>query len=60
MYAKGVDIYLAPTADTRDSWQATIRHIACEGRCFVLACNQFVTRSTYPGRLGGHRPRAAR
>jgi nitrilase len=48
MYGKGVDIYLAPTADQRDTWQATIRHIACEGRCFVLASNQYVTRSMYP------------
>ncbi|MGE5619523.1 MAG: carbon-nitrogen hydrolase family protein [Sphingomonadaceae bacterium] len=48
MYAKGVEIYVAPTADNRDSWQATIRHIACEGRCFVLACNQFMTRSDIP------------
>lgn len=48
MYGKGVDIYLAPTADARDSWQATLRHIACEGRCFVLGCNQFLTRSMYP------------
>lgn len=48
MYAKGVEIYVAPTADNRNSWQATIRHIACEGRCFVLACNQFMTRSDIP------------
>ncbi len=48
MYAKGVDIYLAPTADPRDSWQATIRHVACEGRCFVLSCNQFLSRSLFP------------
>ena len=48
MYGKGVDIYLAPTADQRDTWQATMRHIACEGRCFVLAANQYVTRSMYP------------
>ena len=48
MYAKGVDIYLAPTADNRDTWQATMRHIGCEGRCFVLGCNQFVTRDMYP------------
>ena len=51
LYGKGVDLYLAPTADPRDSWQATMRHIACEGRCFVLACNQFVTRSMYPADL---------
>lgn len=48
MYAKGVSIYLAPTADQRDSWQATLRHIACEGRCFVLGCNQYFTKSMYP------------
>lgn len=48
MYGKGVDIYLAPTADNREVWQATIRHIACEGRCFVLSCNQFVTREMMP------------
>jgi nitrilase len=53
MYAKGVGIYLAPTADARDSWQATLRHIACEGRCFVLGCNQFVTKAMYPGDLVG-------
>jgi len=53
MYAKGVEIYLAPTADSRDSWQATLRHIACEGRCFVLGCNQYVTKSMYPTDLDG-------
>ena len=53
MYAKGVQLYLAPTADGRDTWQATLRHIACEGRCFVLGCNQFVTRSMYPPDLAG-------
>ena len=53
MYAKGVEIYLAPTADSRDTWQATLRHIACEGRCFVLGCNQFVTKAMYPPDLPG-------
>jgi len=53
MYAKGVEIYLAPTADARESWQATLRHIACEGRCFVLGCNQFVTKGMYPAGLPG-------
>ena len=53
MYGKGVEIYLAPTADARDSWQATLRHIACEGRCFVLGCNQFVTKEMYPPDLEG-------
>ena len=53
MYGKGVDLYLAPTADSRETWQATLRHIACEGRCFVLGCNQFVTKDMYPDNLDG-------
>lgn len=53
MYGQGVQIYLAPTADARESWQATIRHIACEGRCFVLGCNQFVNKKEYPPDLEG-------
>jgi nitrilase len=48
MYAKGVQIWCAPTADARDSWIATMRHIACEGRCFVVSANQFTTRADYP------------
>ena len=48
MYAKGIQIYCAPTADSRDSWTATVRHIAVEGRCFVLSCNQFNRRKDFP------------
>ena len=48
MYAKGIELYCAPTADARDSWIATVRHIAVEGRCFVLSCNQFQRRSDFP------------
>jgi len=48
MYAKGIELYCAPTADSRDSWLATARHIAVEGRCFVLSCNQFNRRRDFP------------
>jgi nitrilase len=48
MYKKGVEIYIAPTADSRDEWTSTMKHIALEGRCFVLGCNQFYTKSMYP------------
>jgi nitrilase len=48
MYAKGIEIYCAPTADSRDSWIASMRHIAVEGRCFVLSCNQFNRRLDFP------------
>ena len=54
MYAKGVQIYLVPTADDREVWQSTLRHIALEGRCFVLSCNQFVTKDMYPKDLAGY------
>lgn len=48
IYGKGTQIYLAPTADSREEWQSTIRHIALEGRCFVLSCNQYVSKDMYP------------
>ena len=48
MYNKGVEIYIAPTADSREQWTATMQHIAMEGRCFVLGCNQFFKKSMYP------------
>ncbi len=51
LYGKGVDIWLAPTADARARWQGTLQHIALEGRCFVLGCNQYVTRDMYPADL---------
>lgn len=48
LYQQGVQVYLAPTADARLTWQSTLQHIACEGRCFVLGCNQYVEKSMYP------------
>ncbi len=50
LYRQGVQLYLAPTADAREVWTATLRHIALEGRCFVLGCNQYFTKSMYPDR----------
>ncbi|XVJ68922.1 MAG: carbon-nitrogen hydrolase family protein [Rhizobacter sp.] len=40
MYAKGVQIWCAPTVDERDVWQCSMRHIAQEGRCFVISACQ--------------------
>ena len=48
MYAQGVTLYCAPTADDRDSWIPTMRHVALEGRCFVLTSCQYITRGEYP------------
>jgi len=49
MYAQGVQLYCAPTADDRDTWLPTMRHVALEGRCFVLSCCQYLTRADCPG-----------
>jgi len=48
MYSKCIEMYCAPTADARDSWFASMRHIAVEGRCFVLSCNQFNRARDFP------------
>lgn len=48
MYAKGIQIYCAPTADGRKTWLPTMQHVALEGRCFVLSCNQFSRRKDFP------------
>jgi nitrilase len=47
MYAQGVEIYCAPTADNRDTWAPTMRHVALEGRCFVLSACQYITRDEF-------------
>lgn len=39
MYSQGVDIWFAPTLAPGDSWIATMRHIAREGRCYVVGIN---------------------
>lgn len=41
MYAKGIQLYCAPTVDDRESWAGSMRHIALEGRCFVLSACQY-------------------
>ena len=48
MYAKGVELYCALTVDDRETWLATVRHIALEGRCFVLSACQFLRRADLP------------
>lgn len=53
LYSEGVQIYLAPTADDTEGWLASMRHIAMEGRCFVLSACQYSTRADYPADYAG-------
>jgi nitrilase len=48
MYSKNVALYCAPTADDRDTWIASMQHIALEGRCFVLTACQFIRKKDFP------------
>jgi nitrilase len=48
MYAKGIQLWCAPTVDDRLTWQSTMQHIAIEGRCFVLSACQYLLRSDCP------------
>ncbi len=48
MYAQGIELYCAPTADDRETWLPTMRMIALEGRCFVLSACQYLTRADCP------------
>ena len=48
MYAKGIELYPAITVDDRETWIPTVRHIALEGRCFVLSACQFLKRGDLP------------
>jgi nitrilase len=48
MYAKGINLWCAPTVDEREIWQSTMRHIAYEGRSFVLSACQYMTRADAP------------
>lgn len=48
MYGQGIELYCAPTVDDRETWALSMRHIAFEGRCFVLSAVQFMTREDAP------------
>jgi nitrilase len=48
LYERGVELYLAPTADDSEEWHYSIRHIAREARAFVVSSSTFQRASSYP------------
>jgi nitrilase len=48
MYRQNIELYCAPTVDDRETWLPTMRHVAREGRCFVLSSCQYLARDAYP------------
>lgn len=48
LYSQGIDIYVAPTWDTGESWLATMRHIAREAGCWVIGTATAMQGSDVP------------
>jgi nitrilase len=48
LYRQGVQIWVAPTADDSDGWQASMRHIAIESGAFVISAPQYIPRRAFP------------
>ena len=53
LYAQGIDVYLAPTWDNSDVWVPTLRHIAREGRTYVIGVTSCISAADLPADLPG-------
>ncbi|MBI1801790.1 MAG: carbon-nitrogen hydrolase family protein [Chloroflexi bacterium] len=51
MYAWGTQIYVAATWDRSEPWLSTLRHIAKEGRMYVIGCCMVLRYDDLPDRL---------
>ncbi len=51
LYSQGVDVWVAPTLATGDAWVATMRHIAREGRMFVIGVNPCIHADQIPASI---------
>ena len=51
LYQKGITIYISPNTNDNPEWQATIQHIAIEGKCYFINADMIVRKSSYPADL---------
>lgn len=51
LYQKGITIYISPNTNDNPEWQATIQHIAIEGKCFFVNADMVIRRESYPSDL---------
>ncbi|MEI3305020.1 MAG: nitrilase-related carbon-nitrogen hydrolase [Dysosmobacter sp.] len=51
LYQKGITIYISPNTNDNPEWQATIQHIAIEGKCYFVNADMIIRRSSYPSDL---------
>lgn len=52
MSAWGTEIFVAPTWDRGEPWLSTMRHVAKEGRCYVVSSCSPMHKDDIPDRLG--------
>lgn len=48
LYQKGITIYISPNTNDNPEWQATIQHIAIEGKCYFINADMIITKESYP------------
>ena len=53
LYAQGVEVYIAPTWDSDETWLASMRHIAAEGRCWVIGAGSSMRAADVPAGFPG-------
>ncbi len=48
LYQKGITIYISPNTNDNPEWQATIQHIAIEGKCYFINADLLIRKTSYP------------